>query len=103
MGVDVQHGVHTTISVKQGVRSGTDDKGLKISCPSLLWTGSFKILAVGASAKAPDGKPLADKLLYLDLPSDMPTRIPKIVFPWSGTNPAQRKPPSSQSSEQEHG
>ena len=63
-------------TIRQGVRSGTDDKVLKAKL-SLLWTGPFKILAVGPCAKAPDGKPLADKLLYLDLPSDMPGKDSK--------------------------
>ena len=44
---------------------------------SLLWTGPFKILAVGPTAKAPDGRPLADKLLFLDLPSDLPGKDSK--------------------------
>ena len=40
---------------------------------SLNWTGPFKILAVGPSSAAdtPDGHPLGDKLLYLDLPSNL--------------------------------
>lgn len=39
---------------------------------SLNWTGPFKILEVGPAASAPDKRPLADKVLYLNLPSDMP-------------------------------
>lgn len=40
----------------------------------LNWTGPYKILAVGpcASSDTPDGSPLGDKLLYLDLPTDIP-------------------------------
>ena len=38
------------------------------------WTGPYKILAVGPcpAGDTPDGSPLGDKLLYLDLPTDMP-------------------------------
>ena len=41
---------------------------------SLNWTGPSKILAVDPSSSdsTPDGRPLAAKLLYLDLPNDMP-------------------------------
>ena len=63
-------------TIRQGARSGTDDKVLKAKL-SLLWTGPFKILAVGPTAKAPDGRPLADKLLFLDLPSDLPGKDSK--------------------------
>ncbi|CAB1104650.1 unnamed protein product [Ectocarpus sp. CCAP 1310/34] len=62
---------NTESTIRQGVRSGTDDKVLKAKL-SFLWTGPFKILAVGPCFDAPDGCPLASKLLYLDLPSDLP-------------------------------
>ena len=41
---------------------------------ALNWTGPYKALAVGpcSSAETPDGSPLVDNLLYLDLPSDLP-------------------------------
>ena len=41
---------------------------------SLNWTGRFKMLMVGhaLAESAPDGRPLTAKLLYLDLPNDMP-------------------------------
>ena len=41
---------------------------------SLNWTAPYKVLAVGLCtlANTPDGSPLGDKLLYFDLPSDMP-------------------------------
>ena len=39
---------------------------------SLNWTGPFKILAVGPCDSAPDRRPVGKKLLYLNLPSDMP-------------------------------
>ena len=37
------------------------------------WTGPFKELAVGpvSSDSTPDGRPLAAKFLYVDLPNDM--------------------------------
>ncbi|CAB1101426.1 unnamed protein product [Ectocarpus sp. CCAP 1310/34] len=38
---------NTESTIRQGVRSGTDDKVLKAKL-SFLWTGPFKILAVGA-------------------------------------------------------
>ena len=52
-------------------KSGTDAKVLR---EKLNWTGPFKTLAVGPSPSdfTPSGFPLAAKLLYLDLPSDMP-------------------------------
>ena len=41
---------------------------------ALKWTGPYKVLTVGpcSSAKTPDGSPLGDNLLCLDLPSDLP-------------------------------
>ena len=64
---------NTAATIRQGVKAGTDFKVLKAKL-SLNWTGPFKVLAVGPSpAEAtPDGRPLASKLLYLDLPNDMP-------------------------------
>ena len=38
---------------------------------SLNWTGPFKILHVGPCDSAPDGKPVGDMLLYLELPTGM--------------------------------
>ena len=50
-----------------------DTKVLKIKL-ALCWMGPYKILAVGpcASSDTPDGFPLEDKLLHLDLTIDMP-------------------------------
>ena len=64
---------NTLATTRQGTKAGTDSKVLKAKL-SLNWTGPFKILAVGPSpAEAtPDGRPLASKLLFLDLPNDMP-------------------------------
>ena len=53
------------------VRADADSQVLKKK-RSLNWTGPIQILAVGIYDKAPDGSPVPDKLLYLDLPSDMP-------------------------------
>ena len=61
-------------TIRQGSKPGDADADahvLKVKL-SLNWTGPFKILAVGPAAAAPDGRPLADKLLYLDLPSELP-------------------------------
>ena len=59
-------------TIRQGVEANTDAKvEVKIA---LNWTGSYKVLAVGpcSSADTPDGSPLGDNLLYLDLPSGLP-------------------------------
>ena len=66
----------TESTIRSDVRSGTDDKVLKAKL-SLLWSGPLKGLAVGPCSKAPDGSPLAAKLLYLDLPSDLPGKDSK--------------------------
>ncbi len=60
-------------TIRQGAKAGTDARVLKAKL-ALNWTGPFKILAVGPSEAdaTPDGRPLASKLLYLDLPNDMP-------------------------------
>ena len=58
-------------TIRQGSSRKTEDKILKAKL-SLNWTGPFKILAVGPAKSAPDGRPVGDKLLYLDLPSDLP-------------------------------
>ena len=61
------------VTFRQGAKPDTDAKVLKAKL-SLNWTGPYKVLAVGpcSSADTPDGSPLGVKLLYLDLPSDMP-------------------------------
>ena len=55
------------------MKANTDAKVLKAK-HALNWTGPYKVLAVGpcSSADTPDGSPLGDNLLYLDLPSDLP-------------------------------
>ena len=40
---------------------------------SLKWTTPYKVLVVGPGL-GPDGRPVVDKTLYLDLPTDMPGR-----------------------------
>ena len=62
-------------TIRQGVKKGTDATVLKTKL-SLNWNGPFKILAVGptAASETPDNRPLQDKLLFLDIPSDLPGR-----------------------------
>ena len=55
-------------TVGQGV--STDNLRL-VTKLSLNWTSLYKILVVGPGL-GPDGRPVADKTLYLDLPTDMP-------------------------------
>ena len=63
---------NTAATIRQGLRRDTDNKVLKEKL-SLNWTGPFKIIAAGPSpaTDTPDGRPLGDKLLYLDLPSNL--------------------------------
>ena len=71
--------VHNSAStVRQGAKKGTDATVLKTKL-SLNWNGPFKILAVGPTAAfdTPDNRPLQGKLLFLDLPSDLPGRDSK--------------------------
>ncbi|CAB1099587.1 unnamed protein product [Ectocarpus sp. CCAP 1310/34] len=80
----------TAATIRQGVQKGTDQQVLKAKfAPS--WTGPYKVFAVGpASADAtPDGRPLARKLLYLDLPSDLSDpaarcRVVTVHIEWLG-------------------
>ena len=72
---------HTAATIRQGLRKGADNKVLKEKL-SLNWTGPFKVIAVGPSSAAdtPDGRPLGDKLQYLDLPSNLsgPATKPRV-------------------------
>lgn len=63
----------TIVTIYQGSKKDKDDKVLKAKL-SLNWTGSYKILAVrpAGTAGTPDRRPMATKLLFLDLPGDMP-------------------------------
>ena len=63
-------------TVGQGV--GEDNSHL-VKKLSLNWTGPYKILVVGPGL-GPDGRPVADKILYLDLPNDMPGKDQKKLF-----------------------
>ena len=75
----IQHRRHHTTRTTQGRRQ---QKVLKEKL-SLNCTGLFKIVAVGPSPAAtqPDGRPLGDKLLYLDLPSNLsgPAAKPRVT------------------------
>ena len=55
------------------MKANTDAKVLKAKL-ALNRTGPYKVLAVGpcSSTETPDGSPLGDNLLYLDLSSDLP-------------------------------
>ena len=54
-------------TVGQGV---SEDNSHLVTKLSLNWTGPYKILVVGPGP-GPDGRPVADKTLYLELPTDM--------------------------------
>ena len=73
---------NTAATIRQGLPKGADIKVLKEKL-SLNWTGPFKILAVGPApaADTPDGRPLGDKLLYFDLPSNLsgPPAKPRVT------------------------
>ena len=60
-------------TIRQGVKANSDAKILKAKL-ALNWAGPYKVLAVAAcsSTETPDGSPLGDNLLSLDLPSDLP-------------------------------
>ena len=72
----------TAATIRQGLRKGADNKILKEKL-SLNWTGPLKIIAVGPApaTDTPDGRPLGDKLLYLDLPSNLsgPAAKPRVT------------------------
>ena len=57
-------------TVGQGVGENNSHLMAKLS---LNWAGRYKILEVGPGL-APDGRPVADNTLYLDLSTDMPGR-----------------------------
>ena len=63
----------TAATIRQGAKMDTDAKVLKAKL-SLNWTGPYKELAVGPCVPpdTPDGSPVGDKLLYLNLPPDVP-------------------------------
>ena len=63
----------TASTIHQGAKAGTDTKVLKTNF-ALNWTAPHKILTLGPSPSSdtPDGSPLWDQRLLLDLPADMP-------------------------------
>ena len=65
-------------TIRQGASAdqASPDKVLTAKL-SLNWTGPWKILGVGPSATAPDDRPLGEKLLYLDFPTDEAGPAPK--------------------------
>ena len=69
---------NSATTIRQGAKKVTAATVLKTKL-FFNWIGPFKIIAIGpAPASAiPDGRPLHDKLLYFDLPSDMPGRDSK--------------------------
>ena len=73
---------NTAATIRQGLRKGADNEVFKEKL-SLNWTGPFKIIAVGPSSAAdtPDERPLRNKLLYLDLPSNLsdPAAKPRVT------------------------
>ena len=64
---------NSATTIHQGVKANTDAKVLEAKL-ALNWTGPSKVLPVGpcSSADTPDGSPLGDNLLHLDLPSYLP-------------------------------
>ena len=64
---------NTAATIRQGAKKETDAGVLKAKL-ALNWTGPYKILAVGpcTAAASPDGRPLGDKLVFLDLSPDLP-------------------------------
>ena len=73
---------NTAATFRHGLWKGADNKVLKEKL-SLNWTGPFTMTAVGPSSAAdtPDGRPLGDKLPYLDLPSNIsgPAAKPRVT------------------------
>ena len=65
---------NTAATIRQGVKKDTDAKIFKAKL-SFNWTVPYKVLAVGpfTPADTPDGSLLGANLLYLDLPSNMPS------------------------------
>ena len=60
-------------TIRQGVKANTDAKVLKAKL-ALNWTGPYNCQDFGPCSftETPDGPPLGDNLVYLDLPSDLP-------------------------------
>ena len=64
---------NTAATIRQGATKDAGGGVLK-SKLALNWTGPYKILAVGPcpAAASPDARPVGEKLLFLDLPLNMP-------------------------------
>ena len=64
---------NSAFTIHQAGKANTDANVLTAKL-TLNRTGPYKVLAVGprSSEETPDGSPLGDNLLYLDLPSDLP-------------------------------
>ena len=69
---------NSAATIRQGAKKGTDATVLETKL-YFNWIGPLKILAVGPAPAfdIPDGRPLHDKLLCFDLPSDMRGRDSK--------------------------
>ena len=69
-------------TIRQAAKKDTDANVLKTKL-SLNWYTSFKILAVGPARASgiPDNRPLHDKILFLDLSSDLPVGTPSPAYP----------------------
>ena len=59
--------------IRRGAKPGTEARALNVEL-ALDWTGPFKAVAAGPVSleSTRDGRPLAAKLLYLDLLHDIP-------------------------------
>ena len=82
--------LHNTAStIRQGAKDGTDAKVFKTKI-ALNWTGPYNILALCPCpfSDTPHGSPLGDKLLYSDLPTDMPSADAHRRDPSSAASPA---------------
>lgn len=63
--------------IRRGNQAVTGDKVFKTTL-SLLWTAPLRIFELGPADKTPDGKPLAKKILYLGLLTDVPVYFAKL-------------------------
>ena len=65
---------NSAFAIRQGLEANIDAKVLKAKL-ALNWTGPYKVLALGpcSAAETLDGSPLGNNLLYLDIPSDLPS------------------------------
>ena len=66
---------NSAASIRQGAKKDIDTSVLKTNF-SLDWIEPFKILAVGLApaSDVPGNRPIHDKLIFLDIPSDQPER-----------------------------